>query len=101
LGLRARCPQLFDPDAGYEPLAARGARSEHVVAFARGGRIVTVVPRLVLGVGDDWAGTRLPLPRGLWRNELTGDVVQGRDVGLHELFAHFPVALLSSEERGS
>lgn len=101
LGLRARCPQLFGPDAGYEPLAARGSRSEHVVAFARGGGIVTVVPRLVLGVGDDWAGTRLPLPRGVWRNELTGDVVRGRDVGLQELFAHFPVALLSSEERGS
>jgi len=101
LGLRARCPQLFGPDAGYEPLAARGPRSEHVVAFARGGRIVTVIPRLVLAVGDDWAGTRLPLPRSIWRNELTGDVVQGRDIGLRELFAHFPVALLSSEEGGA
>jgi (1->4)-alpha-D-glucan 1-alpha-D-glucosylmutase len=95
LELRARCPQLFGPEADYTPIAARGARREHVVAFARGSRIVTAFPRLVLRLGGDWRDTRLELPPRRWRNQLTGDLITGGQVSVSELFARFPVALLS------
>ena len=97
LALRARCPQLFGPEADYTPIAARGARREHVVAFARGGRIVTAFPRLVLRLGGDWRDTRLELPPRRWRNQLTGDLIAGGQVSVSELFARFPVALLSED----
>jgi (1->4)-alpha-D-glucan 1-alpha-D-glucosylmutase len=88
-------PQAFaDGEAArYRPLAAAGSRAPHVVAFARGDAAVTVVPRLVLGLGGEWDDTTLALPPGRWRNELTGDEVTGR-VAVAELLARFPVALL-------
>ena len=61
-----------------------------------------VAPRLVLGLGGeqlDWAETTLELPTGRWRNELTGDTLDGGVVALAELLRRFPVALLMREER--
>lgn len=42
----------------------------------------------------------LELPAGGWRNELTGEMVEGGARGLGELLGRFPVALLSREEGG-
>jgi (1->4)-alpha-D-glucan 1-alpha-D-glucosylmutase len=78
----------------YAPLWAKGDRAGHVFAFSRG-EIVTVVPRLVIGLGGDWGDTSLDLPPGRWRNELTGeDAVEG-EARLSDLLRRFPVALLS------
>jgi (1->4)-alpha-D-glucan 1-alpha-D-glucosylmutase len=68
-----------------------------VVAFMRGGAAVTIVPRLVLRLGEDWGRTTLRLPAGRWRNELTGEVIAGGTVPLSRLLARFPVALLAQE----
>jgi (1->4)-alpha-D-glucan 1-alpha-D-glucosylmutase len=95
LSLRRCQPVLFEPEASYTPLMASGARAEYVVAFARGQGIITVVPRLVIGLQGDWADTTLDLPAGRWRHELTGDKVEGGTVRLAELLARFPVALLT------
>lgn len=97
LAVRRRRPDCFGPAGDYRPMQADGLRKEHVVAFVRGDRVVTVVPRLVLGLGGDWADTRLSLPAGGWRNRLTGELVEGT-VPLVELLARFPVALLDLEE---
>jgi (1->4)-alpha-D-glucan 1-alpha-D-glucosylmutase len=91
------------PAGSYLPLAARGERSEHAVAFLRGARIATIVPRLVLGLGGpherwDWAGTTLAIPTGPWRDALTGTVHHGGDVPLGVLLADLPVALLVGVE---
>jgi (1->4)-alpha-D-glucan 1-alpha-D-glucosylmutase len=93
LKLRQR-PQLLEPESGYRPLVARGEKSAHVVAFLRGERIVTVVPRLVIKLGGDWGETKLELPDGRWENVLGGDAFAGGEVRLIELFKRFPVALL-------
>jgi (1->4)-alpha-D-glucan 1-alpha-D-glucosylmutase len=98
LHLRRRRPQVFAPDGEYQPLQARGLRAGHVVAFARGGQVITVVPRLVLQLGREWGDTVLELPAGLWCNMLTGDEVNGGSVPVGELLARFPVGLLSQEE---
>jgi (1->4)-alpha-D-glucan 1-alpha-D-glucosylmutase len=98
LGLRGRRPAAFGPAGCYEPLAARGSRARHAVAFLRGGEVATVVPRLVIRLAGDWSETTLALPEGAWRNELTGEAVAGGNVRLADLLARFPVALLAREE---
>jgi (1->4)-alpha-D-glucan 1-alpha-D-glucosylmutase len=102
LHLRRRLPDAFGPGerGAYRPLGAEGQAADHVVAFTRGGRVATVVPRLVLGLArrGGWADTAVRLPEGTWRDELTGAVVQGGVVSLASLLGTLPVALLRREE---
>jgi (1->4)-alpha-D-glucan 1-alpha-D-glucosylmutase len=101
LALRRRRPQLFGPQGSYQALFARGAKANHVVAFARGESVVTVVPRLMLRLSGTWGDTTLKLPTGGWRSELTGESLSGGEVRLTELLKRFPVALLSREEESA
>ena len=98
LRLRRRLPQAFaGGEAGsYRPLVAAGYAAAHVVAFSRGDRVATVVPRLVLGLErrGGWRDTTVALGPGRWRNVLTGDELDGGGVSLRSLLAEFPVALL-------
>ncbi len=96
--LREREPELFGARGDYLPLAASGARSEHVIAYARGAEpgAVTVVPRLVLGVAGDWRDTRVRLPEGDWFDQLCGHRFGG-DASVAELLRDFPVALLARQ----
>ncbi|MGH9037704.1 MAG: malto-oligosyltrehalose synthase, partial [Acidimicrobiia bacterium] len=92
LHLRRRRPEAFRGE--YSPLTASGGKAGHVVAYARGGEVVAVVPRLVLGLGGDWGDTALTLPPGEWRDVLDGERRLEGDVRLAELLGPFPVALL-------
>ena len=102
LDLRRRRPDAFlgspAAPAAYEPLAASGTAAGHVVAFARGGQVAAVFPRLLLGLErrGGWADTVVVLPPGRWRNVLTGDDAAGGEVAVGELLARFPVALLAA-----
>ena len=98
---------------GYTALRASGSHARHVVAFARrhgGDSVLTVVPRLVAGLGvragglphgiEVWADTRVELPMFKDGTELT-DVLTGRvarvergGIALGDLLAAFPVAVL-------
>lgn len=101
LALRKRRPELFGTRATYQPLSARGAKAAHAVAFVRSGEVVSVAPRLAIGLGGDhadWSDTALELPAGRWQNELTGEGVQGGTVALAGLLRRFPVALLTRED---
>jgi (1->4)-alpha-D-glucan 1-alpha-D-glucosylmutase len=113
---RRRHPELFHAGA-YRPLAARGPRREHVVAFAREhatGRVVVVAPRFFARLGGDgpplgpvWDGTWIegvaPAGEGPYRNLLTGErhaaaVRDGQPVlELAQVLATFPVAVLEEE----
>ncbi|HEY2290937.1 MAG TPA: malto-oligosyltrehalose synthase [Thermoanaerobaculia bacterium] len=95
LRLRRRSPEAFGPAGAYEPLRAVGPRAEHVVAFARGGAVAAVAPRLPLRLQGDWRGTALELPPGSWRDELTGEEIAGGRRPVADLLARFPVALLA------
>ena len=99
LGVRARLPEAFGASSTYTPLAATGPAADHVVAFLRSGRVVTVVPRLTVRLAGAWDDTRLVLPPGDWRDELTGDAHPGGPSGtpVGQLLARFPVALLVLE----
>jgi (1->4)-alpha-D-glucan 1-alpha-D-glucosylmutase len=86
-----------DASGCYQPLAAHGEHAERVLAFGRGGRLITIVPRLAQGLHGGWGDTVLPLPEGRWRNVFTEELHSGADRLAH-LFARFPVALLARED---
>ncbi|HKI97035.1 MAG TPA: malto-oligosyltrehalose synthase [bacterium] len=119
LALRTRRQALFS-GSDYRPLAVRGERERHAIAFARTrGRtaLVAAVGRFFLGLPGGaaapfalpvgkavWGDTVLEgargLPGGTWRDVLTGqELTPQREAHrlifpLARVFAHLPVALL-------
>jgi len=94
---RRQHPGGYGPDSGYEPLRVTGARASHVVAFTRTGGLAVVVPRLVAGLGGDWAGTAVALPGGAWTDVLTGGALDGGAASVASLWRRFPVAVLARQ----
>jgi (1->4)-alpha-D-glucan 1-alpha-D-glucosylmutase len=92
-----RSRKLLEPESSYRPLVARGEKSDHVLAFARGERAITVVPRLVIKLGGTWADTVLELPEGRWHNAFTNETLNGAEIAVARLLHRFPVALLCQE----
>ena len=100
LHFRRDNPEFFSAGASYRPLPARGPRSKHALAFIRGDRVITIVPRFPVRLGGDWKDTTLELPggpNGIWRNVLTGEQLPGGTTLLGDLTARFPVALLTTD----
>jgi (1->4)-alpha-D-glucan 1-alpha-D-glucosylmutase len=92
-----RCSNLFQPQSEYRPLYAKGDKANHVIAFVRGARAVTLAPRLIAKLGGNWGDTKIELPGKRWRNHFTGETVAEDQVSIAELFKRFPVALLVRE----
>jgi (1->4)-alpha-D-glucan 1-alpha-D-glucosylmutase len=89
LAARRELPDAFAGD--YQPL---DADSDAVVAFARGGEAITVVPTM--------SGSRRPcgdvaLPPGQWVNRFTGETFGRGRADVSEMLARFPVALLTKQ----
>ncbi|MBW3554657.1 MAG: malto-oligosyltrehalose synthase, partial [Gemmatimonadetes bacterium] len=99
LRVRAERPETFE--GAYEPLDVTGSGAGHVLGFLRGGDVAVVVPRLVVGLvrRGGWKDTSVALPRGRWKNRLTGERVEsdGTGDGVDRLLARFPVALFTRE----
>ncbi len=100
LELRRRRASSFGPQGDYRHVAATGERAEHIVAFQRGGDVITVVPRLVGRINGwsaayepVWNDTSLMLPDGRWHDVLSAQMYSGH-VRVSHLLAAFPVALL-------
>jgi len=120
LTLRREFPDLF-AHGDYGPLKVQGLRKDHLCAFGRrhGGRIlVAVAPRLCGRLLKD-TGALLPLGREAWgdaavkipargagvpfRNVFTGERIEAAEtrepsIAVGALLAHFPVALLVSDD---
>jgi (1->4)-alpha-D-glucan 1-alpha-D-glucosylmutase len=97
----------------YQPIQAAGPKREHVVSFARENHrqiAIVAVPRLshlLAGgavrppMGEIWQETEIPVPSKApeyLENIFTGEkirVTPHRTLLCREVFAHFPVALLS------
>ena len=70
------------------------------VGFVRGGRVITVAPRLPIGLErmGGWGRHHDPAADGLFHNRLgEGPRAWSRQVGLADLLGAFPVALLVAE----
>ncbi len=81
-------------DGGYTPLLADGTAAEHLVAFMRGGDVVTAVTRHSVRLAETgWRDTTLALPDGEWTDRIAGGQFSGK-VPASELFATSPVTLL-------
>jgi (1->4)-alpha-D-glucan 1-alpha-D-glucosylmutase len=99
LRARAEHAAAFGASGTYEPLEVRGEAAEHVFGFVRGGEVAVVVPRLVIRLARDggWRRTEIELPAGRWRNQMTGDTMEGGHRAVEEVLGRFPVALLTGE----
>jgi (1->4)-alpha-D-glucan 1-alpha-D-glucosylmutase len=91
---RRRDPGAFD-DGRYEPVPGRGEKARHLLGFQRE-RLVVLVPRLLVGLAEDWGDTTARIPAGDWVDLLTGDPVAAGDQPLAELTSRFPVVVLAS-----
>jgi (1->4)-alpha-D-glucan 1-alpha-D-glucosylmutase len=96
LRLRQQRPAAFAGD--HAALEVAGGKAPHLVAFVRGGEVITLAPRLVLGLAGDWADTTVRLPAGSWRDELTGERHEAGVLPVAELLGRLPVALLSRQQ---
>jgi len=94
--LRKAHPDWFGPAAEYGSLPAEGAESERVIAYRRGERVVTVVPRWS-HEAKAWGETAVEIPEGRWKCRLTGAEIEGGRVWVGGLLKAFPVALLTRE----
>ncbi|MFL6314492.1 MAG: malto-oligosyltrehalose synthase [Terriglobales bacterium] len=113
LRLRRDRRDLFHPGL-YQPMHPKGAKQQHVVAFARehnSHMAIVAVPRLSYTLAGGalraplaslWENTELPVPSRcpeFLENVFTGEkirVTPQRTLLCREVFAHFPVALLVS-----
>lgn len=101
LQLRNQHPDWFDSRSSYRPLPVTGEQADHVVAFTRAESVVTVAPRLVVGLArvGGWGDTRVELPFAKWLDHLTGICHSGGSVRLDQLLGAFPVALLARQDQ--
>jgi (1->4)-alpha-D-glucan 1-alpha-D-glucosylmutase len=114
--LRKERPELFQ-QGEYLPLTVQGAKSDHVVAFARrfeNTNVLVIVPRLVASLLNEreippigpevWGDTQLVIPSYFqsadYRNAFTGEVLslakngESGAIQIAEILAKFPVAVL-------
>ncbi|MBS1813536.1 MAG: malto-oligosyltrehalose synthase [Acidobacteria bacterium] len=99
LELRRERPNAFGAASTYAPAEVTGPRADNCIAFLRNGEVLTLVPRFSYTVDGAWGGTWIKIPRGNWRNRLTGAAVQGGvKVRVSSLLEVFPVALLAKEK---
>ena len=88
-------------DGAYAPVTTDGEAKEHVIAFTRGERTATVVPRcpLTLARRGGFRTTTVELPSGDWTDAITGATVSGGAVAVATLLQAFPVAVLERDGR--
>lgn len=96
LAARRQMPEAFGDGGDYSPHLAQGDRAAHVVAFVRGGSVLSLAPRYPLRLRGEWGRTNIDLPGGAWINRLTGDRFAAR-TDIADLLRRFPVALLVRE----
>lgn len=97
LMLKRSRPELFED---YLPVAVTGPAAAHVFGFDRGGA-VTVVTRLPLGLerSGGWRDTAVVLPKGTYRDVITGRTYDSPgSVPAADLFGIYPAVLLERKD---
>lgn len=95
LHLRHEHPDWFGKGSSYLPMAARGPRQDHLIAYLRGDHIAVIAPRWTLKLGGNFAATTVEIPEGTWSHLLTGETFEGGSLRAQTLLQRFPVALLT------
>jgi (1->4)-alpha-D-glucan 1-alpha-D-glucosylmutase len=94
LNFRKTNPETFTTGS-YQPLYATGSKKDHIVAFIRNDSAITIVPRFLIELDNDWSDTSITLPKGSWTNLFTQEEFEGT-ISVKSLFLKFPVTLLES-----
>lgn len=97
LALRKQYPNLFDEN-NYSPIILEGEKAIHGIAYLRGNKILTLVPRLIIGLKNDWQNTHIIIPKGKWKNILTDEEFSAKKLYVKDLLQKFPVAVLFNEQ---
>ncbi|MGB0063963.1 MAG: malto-oligosyltrehalose synthase [Terracidiphilus sp.] len=97
LHLRLEHPDWFGKDAAYTPIAGKGSRQNHIVAYLRGENVAVVASRWNLKLGGNFGSTTVELPRGNWNHLFTGERFEGGSLRVQNLFGQFPAALLTRQ----
>lgn len=98
LHLRRDHPDWFSKDATYIPLAAKGPRHDHLVAYLRGENVAVVAPRWNLKPNGNFGSTTVEIPAGNWNHVFTGENFEGGILKVQNLLNKFPVALLIKQK---
>ncbi|HLH51564.1 MAG TPA: malto-oligosyltrehalose synthase [Roseiarcus sp.] len=95
LGLRREKEQLF-VKGGYEPVAVGSERAFGYIRSEGGDRVASLIARFpgLRQAEPDFGGATADLPEGPWIDELTGRRLKGGQVGLSQVFAVLPIAVL-------
>jgi (1->4)-alpha-D-glucan 1-alpha-D-glucosylmutase len=101
--------ELFQ-QGDYWPLEVTGKFKNHVIAFARKFEdrfALTIVPRFLTDltepgkppIGSVWQDTSIQLPEisTHWKDTISGQILESRDVALAQILQQFPVSLLVNE----
>ncbi len=95
LHLRRQHPDWFGANSAHLPLPVEGPKQDHLVAYMRGENVAVIAPRWHLKLGGNLGPTTVQIPEGTWNNLLTGESFAGGRLRAQNLFARFPVALLT------
>ncbi len=94
LRVRREYAAAFGEAGAYTALQAEGEKARHFVGFERGKDVAVIASRLNWQLRGDWGDTTVQLPKGDWRNVLSGEQIAGGKIHLADLLRKFPVALL-------
>lgn len=92
LSFRKTHPDTFTTGS-YRPLYASGSKKDHIVAFMRDDSAITIVPRFLNALQNDWEDTTILLPEGIWKNHFTQEIWDGI-VTIKHLLTKVPVVFL-------
>jgi (1->4)-alpha-D-glucan 1-alpha-D-glucosylmutase len=97
-------------EGSYQPLAAKGKFSNHIIAFARihgNQTMITIAPRFFTNLMQPgeyplqqvWDNTYIDLPTpAIWQNSITGEIINtDKTILMSDALKHFPVALLKKQ----
>jgi (1->4)-alpha-D-glucan 1-alpha-D-glucosylmutase len=97
LRVRNALPGCFDVRGCYQALWASGPKAANMVAYRRGKDVIVAAPRWLMSRGS-WEDTYLDIPEGRWKNQLTGNILEGGRIEAGALLRSFPVALLTRDK---
>jgi len=95
LHLRRAHPDWFGKNSTYLPIAAKGPKQDHLIAYQRGENVVVVAPRWNMKHSGNSGPTAIELPAGQWNHLLTDEMFEGGPQRAQDLLKRFPVALLT------
>lgn len=96
LKIRRQYQECFAAHSNYIPLEFTGTMTKHIVGFVRSDKIITIAPRFLISLNNDWKNTAAALPSGRWKNIFTGRKFENL-IEIMNLLGEFPIALLVKE----